>query len=59
MRAAYYPPVDGYSKVVMVTHVDEIMWGSKPGCAYMVAAGLLDNYKLKNTETLSLRFCGR
>lgn len=44
--------------VMMVTHVDEAMWGSKPGYEGMVY-GLMEMFKLKKIEKGSCRYCGR
>lgn len=48
--------VVGDNKVVIATHVDGAVWGSKPGYKHM-ASSLLE--KPKNSEKSTFRFCGR
>lgn len=56
--ALYHAQEDGDINVMMVTHLDDIMWGSKPGNEHMVA-GLLAKYEFNSVETQSFRLCGR
>ena len=49
---------DGEPKSMLATHVDDILWATKPGYEDRVQQ-LLDRYTIKTVESGTFRFCGR
>ena len=58
IRAWYHYEEDGEVKVMLATHVDDLLWACKPGYEHIVQ-GLLDKYTLKTIDQGAFRFCGR
>ena len=48
----------GEPKAMLATHVDDMLWATKPGYEDRIQQ-LLDRYTLKTLESGTFRFCGR
>ena len=58
IRALYIYQEDGELKLMLATHVDDMLWASKSGYEDRVQQ-LLDRYTIKTVESGTFRFCGR
>ena len=58
IRALYIYQEDGEPKSMLATHVDDMLWATKPGYEDRVLQ-LLDRYTIKTVESGTFRFCGR
>ena len=58
IRALYIYQEDGEPKSMLATHVDDMLWATKPGYEDRVQQ-LLDRYTIKTVESGTFRFCGR
>ena len=58
LRALYIYQEGGELKAMLATHVDDMLWATKPGYEDRIQQ-LLDRYTLKTVESSTFRFCGR
>ena len=58
LRALYIYQEGGEPKAMLATHVDDMLWATKPGYEDRVQQ-LLDHYTLKTVVSGTFRFCGR
>ena len=58
IRALYIYQEDGEPKSMLATHVDDMLWATKPGYEDRVQQ-LRDRYTIKTVESGTFRFCGR
>ena len=58
IRALYIYQEDGEPKSMLATHVDDMLWATKPGYEDRVQQ-LLDRDTIKMVESGTCRFCGR
>ena len=58
IRALYIYQEDGEPKLMLATHVDDMLWATKSGYEDRVQQ-LLDRYTIKTVESGTFRFCGR
>ena len=57
-KALYCYAIDGDIKVMLGSHVDDLIYGSKPGYEHLVDK-VLEIFSVRKTEQLNFRFCGR
>ena len=58
IRALHIHQEDGEPKSMLATHVDDMLWATKPGYEDRVQQ-LLDRYTIKTVESGTFRFNGR
>ena len=58
IRALYIYQEDGEPKSMLATHVDDVLWATKPGYEDRVQQ-LQDRSTIKTVESGTFRFCGR
>ena len=58
LRALYIHQEGGEPKSMLATHVDDMLWATKPGDEDRLQQ-LLDRYTIKTVESGTFRFCGR
>ena len=58
LRALYIYQESGEPKVMLATHVDDMLWPTKPGYEDRIQQ-LLDHYTLKTVQSATFPFCGR
>ena len=58
LRALYINQEDREPKSMLATHVDDMLWATKPGYEDRVQQ-LLDRYTIQTVESGTFRFCGR
>ena len=58
LRALYICQEGGEPKAMVATHVNDMLWATKPGYEDRIQQ-LLDHYTLKTVESSTLRLCGR
>ena len=57
-RALYVLEVDGDIKSMLITHVDDLCWATKPGYEHAIQK-ILDAFVVKKVEETKFRFCGK
>ena len=57
-KAFYTFHEDGDVKVMLGTHVDDLMYACKPGYEHLLQP-IFDTFEVKTFEERSFRFCGR
>jgi len=57
-KALYTYQEDGDIKVMLATHVDDLMFACKEGYDWVVKK-ILDKFEVRETQTGKIRFCGR
>ena len=58
MKSLYAYSLDGDIKVIMGTHVDDLLYAAKDGYADIID-NLLAQFEIKETKENKFRFCGR
>ena len=58
IKALYTLEVDGVVKVMLATHVDDLMWTADPDYEHVVRKGL-ETFDIREVEQGEFRFCGR
>ena len=63
MKAFYHLAVEDENgkvdiKVVLLTHVDDVMWAAKPGYENIVPR-ILEKFEVRKVEESKFRFCGK
>ena len=58
IKALYTLEVDGVIKIMLATHVDDLMWTAEPGYEHIVQK-VLETFDIRKIEQGEFRFCGR